>query len=310
LSVALSVCAAALPLTAGFVLSMASASAPMKVAVTGAGGRTGGLVFKKLLSAEGLTPVGVVRSGKSANNLKKKTGASDDQIALGNALDKDSVKSALEGCDAMVIATSAVPKIKPLSILKVLIFKLLQKAARPEFYWEPKGTPEEVDWIGQKNQIDAAKEAGVKRVVIVSSMGGTQPENFLNTIGKKEDGTGGDILLWKRKAEQYLIKSGLKYTIIHPGGLIDKDGGKRKIVMDIDDKLLERKTRSIPRADVAEVCVQSLLVSEAINRSVDICSEDEGDGEPTTDFKMLFKSCKGNCNYKGSIEPIATDISA
>lgn len=23
---------------------------------------------------------------------------------------------------------------------------------------------------------------------------------------------------WKRKAEQYLMKSGLKYTIIHPGG--------------------------------------------------------------------------------------------
>jgi hypothetical protein len=26
------------------------------------------------------------------------------------------------------------------------------------------------------------------------------------------------LLQWKRKAEQYLIASGLNYTIIHPGG--------------------------------------------------------------------------------------------
>ena len=80
----------------------------------------------------------------------------------------------------------------------------------------------QVDWQGQKNQIDAAKTAGVKRVVLCSSMGGTQPENFLNTIGN------GNILLWKRKSEMYLIDSGLEYTIVHPGGLQDKPGGKRK----------------------------------------------------------------------------------
>ena len=48
-------------------------------------------------------------------------------------------------------------------------------------------------------------------------MGGTQPDNFLNSIGKQHDGSGGDILLWKRKAERYLMVSGLDFTIIHPG---------------------------------------------------------------------------------------------
>jgi uncharacterized protein YbjT (DUF2867 family) len=43
-------------------------------------------------------------------------------------------------------------------------------------------------------------------------MGGTQPDNFLNTMGN------GNILLWKRKAEEHLIASGIDYTIIHPGG--------------------------------------------------------------------------------------------
>lgn len=56
----------------------------------------------------------------------------------------------------------------------------------------------QVDWMGAKALIDAAKAAGVKHFVYVGSMGGTQPDNFLNTIGKQDDGTGGDILLWKR----------------------------------------------------------------------------------------------------------------
>ena len=70
----------------------------------------------------------------------------------------------------------------------------------------------QVDWVGQKAQVDAAKAAGVKRVVLVGSMGGTDPDNRLNLLGN------GNILLWKRKAEQYLVSSGLTYTIIHPGG--------------------------------------------------------------------------------------------
>ena len=78
-----------------------------------------------------------------------------------------------------------------------------------------------MDWLYQKNQIDAAKKAGVKKVVLVSSMGGTQIDNFLNTMGDA------NILLWKRKAEMYLKASWLDYTVVHPGGLLDKDGGKR-----------------------------------------------------------------------------------
>lgn len=41
----------------------------------------------------------------------------------------------------------------------------------------------------------------------------------------------GNILLWKRKAEQYLMSSGLKYTIIHPGG---KLGARNIGLVDVD----------------------------------------------------------------------------
>ncbi len=40
----------------------------------------------------------------------------------------------------------------------------------------------------------------------------------------------------------------------------------RELVLGVDDELLKRSKRSIPRADVAELAVQSLIVSEAENR--------------------------------------------
>eukprot|EP00962_Isochrysis_galbana_P060850 scaffold35816_cov56-Isochrysis_galbana.AAC.1 len=82
--------------------------------------------------------------------------------------------------------------------------------------------------------------AGVPRVVFCSSMGGTQPDNFLNTIGSRPDGTGGQILFWKRKAEKYALESGLDVTVLHPGGLLDQPGG-RQVVFGVDDTLLQRQ---------------------------------------------------------------------
>ena len=181
----------------------------------------------------------------------------------------------------------------------------------------------QIDWLGQKAQIDAAKEAGVKKVVLISSMGGTDESNPLNKLGN------GNILIWKRKAEEYLIDSkAFSYTIIHPGGLTDDEvqllqtsvmptkslptasasapctacsscyrslcrmvawddnvmvvaekfsrvasllqGGVRELVLGVDDELLKRPKRSIPRADVAELAVQSLVLPEAENRYADL----------------------------------------
>ena len=94
----------------------------------------------------------------------------------------------MAGCDAVVLCTSAVPAIKPLSLMKTMATKVLPfvKTSRPAFKFPKNGTPEEVDWLGAKKQIDAAKAAGIKQFVFVSSMGGTNPDNFLNSIGSKK----------------------------------------------------------------------------------------------------------------------------
>ena len=60
----------------------------------------------------------------------------------------------------------------------------------------------------------------MKRVVLISSMGGTDENNPLNRLG------GGRVLVWKRVAEDYLIDSkAFTYTILHPGGLTDEEVG-------------------------------------------------------------------------------------
>lgn len=268
-----------------------------KVAVTGAAGRTGSLVFSKLLKTPNVSPLALVRTQSSAKVLYK-LGAIKDQVRVCDVTDSEALDSALAGVDSLILCTSAVPKINYLSLAKVLIFKILNKVARPEFSFPPNGDPFNVDWLGAKNQIDAAKKSKVKQFVFLSSMGGSDPTNFLNTIGKKEnDEKSGNILLWKRKAEKYLISSGVPYTIIHPGGLLDKKGGEREIIFGVNDELLKEKVRSIPREDVAEVCVQAVLQPNAKKLVFDIISREPGTGVTTTDWKAFFSN-KGKYVYE------------
>ena len=141
--------------------------------------------------------------------------------------DADEIREALEGCEALLIGSSA--KVATLEFDTGVIDPA---TGRPKLGF-PKGHPYEIDWLGQKNQIDAAKTCGCSHVVICSSMGGTDENHMLNGLGRDEGdpATKGNILQWKRKAEKYLIESGLTYTIIHPGGLVDKPGGCRELVV-------------------------------------------------------------------------------
>jgi len=292
---------------------LAGSADAMRVLVTGAGGRTGKLVFEQLSANTATTPVGLVRSKKAAKQLRK-AGAAPAQMFVGSTTDPAAVARAMAGCDAVVLCTSAVPQIKKWGMAKFAVKKLAQKvfknidAGRPSFKFAPGGAPEEVDWLGAKLQVDAAKAAGVKHFVFVSSMGGTQPTNFLNTLGRRPDGSGGDILLWKRKAERYLATSGLTYTIVHPGGLLDEAPGQRALTVGVNDDLLAQPSRSVPRADVARVCVAALLHPGAHNKSFDLASQaKEAPGAtPTADAAAVFAALGSRtCSY-GSVSAAQT----
>jgi uncharacterized protein YbjT (DUF2867 family) len=249
--------------------------AEMNVLVTGATGRTGVLVMKKLLAQpERFAPRGFARSSTKVQSLFGEC----DRFFFGDIRNSQSLHNALVGCQALVILTSSIP----------VVMGIPQPGQRPEMGFKPGETPEEIDYKGQIHQIDAARVAGVKNIVLVSSMGGTNPDHMLNKIGN------GNILLWKRKAEKHLIDSGISYTIIRAGGLLDQPGGKRELLVGKDDTLLENPPNgiptSIPREDVAEVVVQSLMLFGAHNKAFDLISvpEDKSQGRITLDFAALF----------------------
>lgn len=118
---------------------------------------------------------------------------------------------------------------------------------------------ERADYLGNKNLIDAAVKAKVKKFILVSSIGsgntaGAIPPQAMETLRS--------VLLEKEKAEQHLIASGLTYTIIRPGGLKSEAATGNGILTEDP-----RVAGTIHRADVADL-VCRCLESEGANNKV------------------------------------------
>lgn len=271
---------------------------PHKVVVTGAGGQTGQALFRKMLALpDEFQPLGLVRTEESRNTLVE-SGIPSSAVKVVDVTDPTVLKKTVSefgDIAAFCICTSAKPK--PTD-------KINEETGRPVFGF-PDGSPEEVDWLGQKHQIDACPSG--THVVLCSTMGGTDPSNRLNEFGKETlpDGTvkGGNIVKWKRKAEVYLIDKSktndLIYTIVHPGGLLNEPGGEREIVVGVDDEKTGTDSRSIPREDVAEIMLQAIRHKEAYkNRSFDVRAKPKEEGTVTTDYKDLLQALNGrDCDY-------------
>lgn len=291
----------------------ALSAAPKKVVVTGAGGQTGKSLFRQLLADADFNPVGIVRTQTSKDGLLEDSSLSigdESNVIVCDVTDEAAVKDVLDWTtvDALCICTSGTPR--PTGEMK---------NERPVFGYPEGGDPEIVDWIGQKSQIDALSQAtssAVRHIVICSSMGGTDPSNPLNSLGRQTDpetgdGTGGNILMWKRKSEKYLIEkaridSNLKYTIVHPGGLINEPGNQRELIVGVDDDRVtyggEDSPRTVPRDDVARVMMEACRNPESYrNRSFDLRAHEPAEGEKycaNTDFSKLLDSLEGkNCDY-------------
>lgn len=243
-----------------------------KVMVTGATGQTGSIVVHKLRDrTDEFEVISFVRSEVKA---KDKLGSLAG-VVVGDVTDRTSIDHAIANCDALVILSSSAPVMKGPP----------QPGQRPEFEFPPGAYPEDIDYNGHKNLIDAATATGVNHIVHVGSMGGTNENHYLNTMGN------GNILIWKRRTEQYLIDSGIPYTIIRAGGLIDEPGSRRQIIVGKDDSFFipeGNMPHKLPRADVAEVVVQALLEAHAQNKAFDVVTREEGEAPPTTDFTALF----------------------
>ncbi len=130
----------------------------------------------------------------------------------------------------------------------------------------------QVDYYGTRRLVDAAKTAGVEHFILNSTMGVSERRSILKPFS---------IPFYpKWQAEEYLVKSGLTYTIIRPGGLVDKEedlkappGWTHKPAL-TNAKLSGEGGFSglgrVLRQDVAEAMVKSLWLPEARNKIFDI----------------------------------------
>jgi uncharacterized protein YbjT (DUF2867 family) len=152
--------------------------------------------------------------------------------------------------------------------------------------------PEQIDAQGVSNLVKAAPK-DLQRFVFVSSCGilrkDQPPFSILNAYG---------VIDAKQKGETAIINSGLPYTIIRPGRLIDgpytsydlntlikaKTGGKLAVVVGKGDTL----SGDASRIDVAAACVESLNNPAAAGQVFEIVNQ--GKRPEVTDWSALFLS--------------------
>jgi uncharacterized protein YbjT (DUF2867 family) len=119
-----------------------------------------------------------------------------------------------------------------------------------------------VDEQGAIKAINYAKEKGLDRFIMLSTIGADTP-----SIGP--DGLQ-HYLEAKGKADQHLVESGLNYTIVRPGALVDGEKTGRIIAT----TSIEDKSGSITREDVAEVLTACLTAQETYHKTFEILNGD------------------------------------
>ncbi len=232
-----------------------------KVLVAGANGGTGRQTVERLTHYK--IPVrAMVRSEEKAAPFR----AAGIETVIADVRFPDQLKAAVAGVNAVICATGT-----------RVGFSASGSSLKDFFGFGDDGA-EAVDLVGTQNLIDAAKAAGVSHFVLVTSMLINQPLNPFSLMMKPF----GDILAVKGKGEEVLRRSGLRYTIVRPGGLTNEPFGQKGIKIAPADALT---SGSISRADVAEVCVQSLWNDAALNKTFEIVNDTT---PPVTEWNKSF----------------------
>lgn len=185
------------------------------------------------MSERGDEVVALIRNPDHADEVKQ-AGAEPAVVDLEHA-SEDEVATAIGGSDAVVFAAGAGPG-------------------------SGSERKETMDYGGAVKLIAAAKQAGVGRYVIVSSMGANP-----NATG---DDTFSVYLSAKGRADDAVRASGLDATVIRPGGLTN-DAGTGRV------RLGEKLPRGqVTRDDVAAVLVAVLDSPSTIGRTADLIGGD------------------------------------
>jgi uncharacterized protein YbjT (DUF2867 family) len=204
----------------------------MLVAIAGGHGQIA-LRLARVLADRGDTARSLIRNPDHADDIRAAGG--EPVVCDLENVGESEVADAIKGADAVVFAAGAGP------------------GSGPERKWT-------VDYGGAVKLIAAAKQAGISRYVIVSSMGADA-----NASG---DDTFGIYLQAKGKADDDVRASGLDYTVVKPGGLTNDPGTGR---VDLAAKV---QRGQVPRDDVAAVLAAVLSEPSTIGATAELVSGD------------------------------------
>jgi uncharacterized protein YbjT (DUF2867 family) len=265
-----------------------------RVLVAGGTGGVGQLVVAKLLE-KGL-PVRVL--SRSADKARQMFEGKVD-VAVGDIRHPETLSSALQDVDYIICATgtTAFPSAKWDFDIDDSARGFQSFVQWGKIYFDAdyrnrkaRNSPAQIDAQGVKNLVAAAPK-DLKRFVFVSSCGvlrkNKPPYSFLNGFG---------VLDAKQEGEAAIINSGLPYTIIRPGRLIDgpftsydlntllkaTTNGKLGVVVGTGDTLNGQTSR----IDVAAACVECLENADAEGKAFEMVNQ--GTRPANVDWPSLF----------------------
>jgi uncharacterized protein YbjT (DUF2867 family) len=211
----------------------------MKVLVAGANGQIGQYIVR-MLAEEGHEVRAMIRDEDQAPGLRELGG--DPVVA---DLEGE-VAHTVEGCDAVIFSAGGGPG----------------SGAEKK---------ETIDRGGAIKLVDAAREHGARRYVMVSAIGAADPEAGSEAMQP--------YLFAKAQADQALQESGLDYTIVRPGSLTDEAGTG---TVEVAPSLIRRG--QIPREDVARTLVVTLEKENTFGKTFEVLSGDTPIEEALTDL--------------------------
>ncbi|MHA7136509.1 SDR family oxidoreductase [Rossellomorea arthrocnemi] len=206
----------------------------MNVAVVGANGQIGKQVIGLLKESSEHTPKAIVRKEEQARAFEQ-DGVQSSLVDLEGTVEE--ITQGLKGADAVVFTAGSGGKT---GADKTLLIEL----------------------DGAVKTMEAANQAGIDRFIMVSALQAHNRENWNESLKP--------YYVAKHFADRALEQSGLTYTIIRPGGLLN-EAGTGKVT---GGENLSRE--SIPREDVAATIVASLDEERTFNKGFDLISGNDG----------------------------------